>query len=107
MSAGDPPALRKGMISTRRIVVAVGLAAGVTDLAAPMANAADAEAKSPLSPMATLDSLTVSDIPAANKDEIPRPSSQLAGLNRLNDLDQLNQVAGLVSPVFGFLPNVH
>ena len=71
-----------------------------------MANAADAEAKSPLSPMATLDSLTVSDIPAANKDEIPRPSSQLAGLNRLNDLDQLNQVAGLVSPVFGFLPNV-
>lgn len=72
-----------------------------------MANAADAEAKSPLSPMATLDSLTVSDIPAANKDEIPRPSSQLAGLNRLNDLDQLNQVAGLVSPVFGFLPNVH
>lgn len=106
MSAGDPPALRKGMISTRRIVVAVGLAAGVTDLAAPMANAADAEAKSPLSPMATLDSLTVSDIPAANKDEIPRPSSQLAGLNRLNDLDQLNQVVGLVSPVFGFLPNV-
>lgn len=71
-----------------------------------MANAADAEAKSPLSPMATLDSLTVSDIPAANKDEIPRPSSQLAGLNRLNDLDQLNQVVGLVSPVFGFLPNV-
>ena len=106
MSAGDPPALRKGMISTRRIVVAVGLAAGVTDLAAPMANAADAEAKSPLSPMATLDSLTVSDIPAANKDEIPRPSSQLAGLNRLNDLDQLNPVVGLVSPFFGFLPNV-
>ncbi|MEU3092258.1 hypothetical protein ACWCQ0_31590 [Streptomyces massasporeus] len=94
------------MISTRRIVAAVGLAAGVTGLAAPMANAADAEAKSPLSPMATLDSLTVSGIPAAHKAEIPRPSSQLAGLNRLNDLDQLNQVVGLVSPVFGFLPNV-
>lgn len=68
-----------------------------------MANAADAEAKSPLSPMATLDSLTVSDIPAAHKDEIPRPSSRLAGLNRLNDLDQLNQVVGLVSPLFGFV----
>jgi hypothetical protein len=71
-----------------------------------MANAADAEAKSPLSPMATLDSLTVSDIPDRHKDEIPRPSSQLAGLNRLNDLDQLNQVVGLVSPVFGFVPNI-
>jgi hypothetical protein len=71
-----------------------------------MANAADAEAKSPLSPMATLDSLTVSDIPAAHKDGIPRPSSQPAGLNRLNDLGRLNQVVGPVSPVFGFLPNV-
>jgi hypothetical protein len=94
------------MISTRRIVAAVGLAAGVTGLVAPMANAADAEAKSPLSPMATLDSLAVSDIPAEHKAEIPRPSSQVAGLKRLNDLDQLNQVVGLVSPVFGFLPNV-
>lgn len=72
-----------------------------------MANAADAEAKSPLSPMTTLDSLAVSDIPAEHKAEIPRPSSQVAGLNRLNDLDQLNQVVGLVSPVFGLLPNVH
>lgn len=94
------------MISTRRIVAAVGLAAGVTGLAAPMAQAADAGAKSPLSPMAALDSLTVSDIPAEHKDEIPRPSSQLAGLNRLNDLDQLNQVVGLVSPLFGFVPNI-
>ncbi|MFE1249280.1 hypothetical protein [Streptomyces sp. NPDC058735] len=94
------------MISTRRIVTAVGLAAGVTGLAAPMAQAADAEARSPLSPIAALDSLTVSDIPAPHKDEIPRPSSQLAGLNRLNDLKQLNQVAGLVSPVFGFVPHV-
>lgn len=71
-----------------------------------MANAADAEAKSPLSPMAMLDSLTVSDIPAEHKDGIPRPSSRLAGLNRLNGLDRLDQVVGLVSPVFGFLPNV-
>ncbi|MEU2541368.1 hypothetical protein [Streptomyces iakyrus] len=79
------------MISTRRVVAAVGLAAGVTGLAAPMANAADAEAKSPLGPMATLDSLTVSDIPAEHKDEIPWPSSQ---------------PAGVVSPVFGFVQNI-
>jgi hypothetical protein len=97
------------MISTRRFVAAVGLAAGVTGLAAPMANAADAESRSPLSPLspiATLDSLTVSDIPAEHKDEIPRPSSQLAGLKRLDGLNQLNQVLGLVSPAFGFVPNV-
>ncbi|MEG8277424.1 hypothetical protein [Streptomyces sp. AHA2] len=94
------------MISTRRIVAAVGLAAGVTGLAAPMAQAADTGAKSPLSPMAALDSLAVSDIPAEHKDEILRPSSQLAGLNRLNDLNQLNQVVGLVSPLFGFVPNI-
>ncbi|MGW0611534.1 hypothetical protein [Streptomyces sp. NPDC002788] len=43
------------------------------------------------------------DIPAEHKDEIPRPRSRLAGLNRLNDLDQLNQVVDLVSPVFGFV----
>ncbi|WDV56390.1 hypothetical protein PV963_41680 [Streptomyces coeruleorubidus] len=70
------------MISTRRVVAAVGLAAGVTGLAAPMAHAADAESRSPLSPVATLDSLTVSDIPAEHEDEIPRPSSQPTGLNR-------------------------
>ena len=74
-----------------------------------MANAADAESRSPLSPLspiATLDSLTVSDIPAEHKDEIPRPSSQLTGLKRLDGLNQLNQVLGLVSPAFGFVPNV-
>ncbi|MFD5945842.1 hypothetical protein ACFWHO_07560 [Streptomyces collinus] len=71
-----------------------------------MANAADAKEKSPLSPMATLGSPTVSDIPSAHKDGIPRPSSQPVGLNRLNDLGRLNQVVGPVPPVFGFLRNV-
>ncbi|MFF6952015.1 hypothetical protein ACFZAD_25580 [Streptomyces iakyrus] len=97
------------MISTRRIAavgLAVALAAGVTGLAAPMANAADAEAKSPLSPMATLDPRTGSDTPAEHKDETPRPSSQPAALDRLSDLGPLNQVAGLVSPVFGLVPSV-
>ncbi|GAP52553.1 hypothetical protein [Streptomyces azureus] len=94
------------MISTRRFVAAVGLAAGVTGLAAPMTNAADAESRNPLSPIATPDSLTVSDIPAEHKDKIRRPSSRPAGLNRLNDLNQLNQAVGLVSPVFGSVPNV-
>lgn len=91
------------MISTRRIVAAVGLAAGVTGLAAPMASAAEAGAPGTdkLSVTQTLDSLAVGDMPAEDRAQLPRPSQQL---NRLNDLDQLQQVTGLVSPVFGAVP---
>ncbi|GAA3309364.1 hypothetical protein [Streptomyces cinereospinus] len=97
------------MISTRRIVAAVGLAAAVTGLAAPSAAAAGADSRGAggFSPMATLDSLTVSDIPEEHKEEFPRPSAQLTQLKRLNDLNQLNQVTGLVAPVTGLLPAVH
>ncbi|WLW49924.1 hypothetical protein [Streptomyces sp. YU58] len=97
------------MISTRRIVAAVGLAVGVTGLAAPLANAADTAAQDAagrLSPIAKLDSLAVSDIPAEHKAEIPRPSAQLAQANRLNDLNQLQQLTGLVAPVTGLVPGI-
>ncbi|OPG07373.1 hypothetical protein B1R27_13725 [Streptomyces sp. GKU 895] len=95
------------MISTRRIVAVVGLAAGVTGLAAPMTSAAPADADAAqLSPIATLDSLSVSDIPAERKAEIPRPSEQLAQLNRLNDLNQLTQITDLAAPVTGLLPGI-
>ncbi|MGC0343441.1 hypothetical protein [Streptomyces sp. SLBN-8D4] len=97
------------MISTRRIVAAVGLAVGVTGIAAPLANAADAAAPNAgrLTPIAVIDSLAMSDIPAEHKDEIPPVSRQLAGLNRVNDLNQLGQVTGLVAPVTGLVPAVH
>ncbi|MFJ4199804.1 hypothetical protein ACIP2Y_09265 [Streptomyces sviceus] len=97
------------MISTRRIVAAVGLAVGVTGLTAPLANAADAAAPNAgqLNPIAVIDSLAMSDIPAEYKDEIPPVSRQLAGLNRVNDLNQLGQVTGLVAPVTGLVPAVH
>ncbi|NUR66290.1 MAG: hypothetical protein HOQ47_11060 [Streptomyces sp.] len=95
------------MISTRRIVAVVGLAAGVTGLAAPMASAASADADAAqLSPIAMLDSLTLSDIPAERQAEIPRPSEQLAGLNRVNDLNQLTQITDLAAPVTGLLPAI-
>ncbi|MEU1474643.1 hypothetical protein [Streptomyces sp. NPDC005760] len=96
------------MISTRRIVAAVGLAVGVTGLTAPLANAADAAAPDAgqLNPIAVIDSLAVSDIPAEHKDEIPPVSRQLAGLNQLNDLNKLDQVTGLVAPVTGLLPGL-
>ncbi|MFI2759197.1 hypothetical protein ACH5A3_10015 [Streptomyces echinatus] len=99
------------MISTRRIVAALGLAAGVTGLAAPLANAAEASTPDTgqLSPMAVLDSLTVSDIPAQYKEEVPRVSEQARALNQVNELNRLNelwQVAGPVAPVTGLLPAV-
>ncbi|MGW8063804.1 hypothetical protein ACVV2G_16380 [Streptomyces ziwulingensis] len=91
------------MISTRRIAAVVGLAAGVTGLAAPMAGAADggAPGTGKLSVTKTLDSLAVSDMPAEDRARLPRPSQQL---NRLDDLNQLRQFTGLVSPVFGAVP---
>ncbi|MFE2297213.1 hypothetical protein ACFXAW_03355 [Streptomyces sp. NPDC059445] len=96
------------MISTRRIVAAVGLAVGVTGLAAPMATAAGSEAHdtAKLSPMTTLDSLATNNIPAAAQSRVPRPSSQLGGLNRLYELNQLHQVTDLAAPVTGLLPGI-
>jgi anti-sigma factor RsiW len=85
------------------MVAAVGLAAGVTGLAAPMASAAEGGALGvdKLSVTQTLDSLAVGDMPAEDRAQLPRPSQQL---NRLNDLNQLQQVTGLVSPLFGAVP---
>ncbi|MFG3146252.1 hypothetical protein [Streptomyces sp. NPDC048243] len=96
------------MISTRRIAAAVGLAIGVTGLAAPMAAAAGSEAHDAgkLNPIATLDSLALSDIPAEHQAELPMPSAQLKGLNGLNDLNQLHQVTDLAAPVTGLLGGI-
>jgi methylmalonyl-CoA mutase cobalamin-binding subunit len=96
------------MTSTRRIVAAVGLAVGVTGLAAPLASAADAAAPSSgrLNPVSTLDSLVVSGIPAEHKADIPQVAPQLAQLRRVNDLNQLQQLTGLVAPVTGLLPGI-
>lgn len=99
------------MISTRRIVAAVGLAVGVTGLAAPLANAADAGAPhtGQINPMTALDSLAVSDIPAQHQSQMPRVSDQLRPLNQVNGLQRLNelhQLTDLVAPVTGLLPAV-
>ncbi|MEV7346357.1 hypothetical protein [Streptomyces sp. NPDC093544] len=95
------------MISTRRIVAAVGLAVGVTGLAAPMANAAVSEAPKPLNPITELDRLAVSEIPAEYQAALPKVSSQLAGLNGLNEgLNEMHQLTDLVAPVTGVLPAI-
>ncbi|MFE7174748.1 hypothetical protein [Streptomyces sp. NPDC057616] len=86
------------MISTRRIVAAVGLAAGVTALAAPFASASDSTIQnrdgSELNPISAIDSLATAGIPADRQAEMPRPSDQLS---RLNNLQQLDKVAGMGS----------
>ncbi|MET9731135.1 hypothetical protein ABZZ79_10865 [Streptomyces sp. NPDC006458] len=96
------------MISTRRILAAACLAAGVTAIVAPAASAADAVAQpdGKLSPLSTLDSLAVSDIPEQHKGTLPRPSDQLRQLSRLNDLSQLRQLTDLAAPVTGLLPGI-
>ncbi|MDO0909552.1 hypothetical protein QQM39_01345 [Streptomyces sp. DT2A-34] len=84
------------MISTRRIVAAVGLAAGITGLTVPMANAADVNAPKAaapkagsLNPVATLDSLATTGIPEEHKHRVPRVTQHLGHLNHLNGLKQL------------------
>ncbi|MEU6285596.1 hypothetical protein [Streptomyces sp. NPDC047028] len=99
------------MISTRRIVAAVGLAVGFTGLAVPMASAADASAPDTgrINPMTTLDSLAMSDIPAEHQAEVPKVSEQLRGLNQLSDMNRLNelhQLTDLAAPATGLLPAV-
>ncbi|MGW1592108.1 hypothetical protein [Streptomyces sp. NPDC002386] len=99
------------MISTRRIVAAVGLAAGFAGLAAPMASAAGNSAAETgrISPMATLDSLATTGLPADQEGQIPKVSEQLGGLNQLGSPDGLGQVGrltDLVAPVTGLLPGL-
>ncbi|MEH0416527.1 hypothetical protein [Streptomyces sp. B21-083] len=96
------------MISTRRIAAAVGLAIGVTGLAAPLASAAPAADQNAgkLNPIAQLDSLAVSEIPAQYHEDLPRVSSQLSGLNHLSDLQQLHQLTDMAAPVTGLLPGI-
>jgi hypothetical protein len=98
------------MISTRRIAAAVALAAGITGLAAPLANAAGAGAGSgKLNPIGALDSLAVSDLPAEHKDALPRPSAQLrqlSNVHQINRLNELNQLVAPVAPVLGLVPAI-
>ncbi|MFF2206131.1 hypothetical protein [Streptomyces sp. NPDC058145] len=99
------------MISTRRIVAAVGLAAGFAGLAAPMASAAGTGAPDTgrISPMTTLDSLATAGLPADEQGQIPKVSEQLGGLNQIgapDGLGQLGQLTDLVAPATGLLPGL-
>lgn len=96
------------MISTRRIVAAVGLAVGVTGLAAPLANAADASPQHPgkLTALGVLDSVATSDVPAKYRGKMPKVSEQVQGLNGVHKLGELHQVTDLAAPATGLLPGI-
>ncbi|MET9042862.1 hypothetical protein ABZX34_08235 [Streptomyces sp. NPDC004362] len=96
------------MISTRRIVAAVGLAIGVTGLAVPMASAAPADNSdaSRLNPVTMLDSLSHSEVPEQYKEDVPLPSRQLGELNRVNDIQPVRQATAKVAPVTGLVSGV-
>ncbi|GHE76778.1 hypothetical protein GCM10014715_34960 [Streptomyces spiralis] len=109
MGAGG---VAEGMISTRRIFTVVGLAASVTGLAALPASAADTGVPvvGRLVPLGTVDSLARTGLPAEQQNAVPSVSGQLSSLHHVQDLNQLNQlrqVTGLVSPLFGLVPGIH
>ncbi|MGR6974610.1 hypothetical protein ACU639_34255 [Streptomyces cynarae] len=93
------------MFSTRRIVAAVGLTVGVAGLGAPTATAGTPDAGK-VNPVTVLDSLARSGVPAEHRNEIPRLSGQLAGMDHLRDINQLHQATDLAAPVTGLLPAV-
>ncbi|MCW8097885.1 hypothetical protein OG288_05515 [Streptomyces tauricus] len=97
------------MISTRRIVAAVGLAISVTGLAVPSAGAATVPEAGKLDPIAELDQIAVSDLPVEHRNKIPKISDGIQSLNQLNglyQLEQLHQVTDLAAPVTGLLPAI-
>ncbi|MDX3799419.1 hypothetical protein [Streptomyces sp. AK04-3B] len=97
------------MISTRRIAALAVLAAGVTGLAAPMANAADAPDAGRINPMTALDSLATSQIPEEHRSELPPVSRQLhevGKVTQLQQLSELHQITDLAAPVTGLLPAI-
>ncbi|WP_327319936.1 hypothetical protein [Streptomyces sp. NBC_01235] len=91
------------MISTRRIAALAALAAGVTGLAAPLANAAEAPNTGRFNPIAVLDSLSANQIPAKHRADLPPISRQVSELDKLNEL---HQATDLVAPVTGLLPAI-
>ncbi|MEU9187407.1 hypothetical protein AB0D14_23285 [Streptomyces sp. NPDC048484] len=94
------------MISTRRIVAAVGLAVSVASFAVPSAGAATVPETGKLDPVAELDSIAVSDLPAEHRDKMPKISDGIKDLDQLNGLYQLHQVTDLAAPVAGLLSAV-
>ncbi|MFJ2262097.1 hypothetical protein ACIOKD_27825 [Streptomyces sp. NPDC087844] len=94
------------MISTRRIVAAVGLAISVTGLAVPSAGAATVPETGKVDLFGELDQIAVSDLPVEHRNKMPKISDGVQALNQLNRLRELHQVTDLAAPVTGLLPGI-
>ncbi|MBT2368488.1 hypothetical protein J7E88_24970 [Streptomyces sp. ISL-10] len=92
------------MTTAHRVFAALALATGASALAAPSAGAAPVEAPQIPSVMNELDTLSADSVGPEHRENVPAPSEQLAGLNRLagvpNDLDPLT---GQLAPVTGLV----
>ncbi|MGW2301315.1 hypothetical protein [Streptomyces sp. NPDC001809] len=97
------------MISTRRIssVLAVAAAFSCLGASATQAVAATSPLGPPISPIAELDALATTGIPAESKAQFPGIAGQLGGLSRVNELNQLRQLTDQAAPVTGLLPVVY
>ncbi|KAA0941780.1 hypothetical protein [Streptomyces apricus] len=94
------------MTSTRRIAATVGLALAVTGFAVPAASAATAPGAGKLDPIAKLDSLAKSQLPAADQDSVPTIRQGVRQLKGLDGLWQLHQVTDLAAPALGLVPGI-
>ncbi|MYR42974.1 hypothetical protein [Streptomyces sp. SID5910] len=86
------------MISPRRIAAAIALAAAATGLLLPAAHAAGPGSAEAVALGPALGSLAVDGLPAGRDDSRTSPAVHL---HRPATRDQLQQVTGLLSPVFG------
>ncbi|MFF8844403.1 hypothetical protein ACF08N_17075 [Streptomyces sp. NPDC015127] len=92
------------MTTAHRVLTALALATGATALAAPAATAAPLDAPQSVPVMDEPDSLSAGSIPAEHRGQVPAPSEQLAGLNRLAGVpNDLQPLAGRLDPVTGLL----
>ncbi|WP_406002325.1 hypothetical protein [Streptomyces sp. NBC_00829] len=92
------------MTKTHRVLAAIALATGATALAAPAASA-DVAPANMISASNQLDELTSMAVPAEHKSGMPSVSGQLngipQGLDRLNELHQLTDLAAPVTGLAG------
>ncbi|MER8235188.1 hypothetical protein ACIRQY_01760 [Streptomyces sp. NPDC101490] len=95
------------MTSTRRITSLLAVAAAFTCLGgASAAQAATSPLGPPINPVAELDALATTGLPAESRAQYPGIAGQLNGLNGLHDLGQLRQLTDQAAPVTGLLPEI-
>ncbi|MFE1907040.1 hypothetical protein [Streptomyces gardneri] len=96
------------MTSTRRISSVLAVAAAFSCLGASAAQAVSVATPlgPPVNPVSELDAVATTGIPEESRAQFPGIESQLGGLGRLNELQQIHQLTDLAAPVTGVLPEI-